>query len=95
MNLARVDAKMNSPDDFLVRAVRSSSQGHGSERSKSLLRLRLRQLLLEVQSDILVDAGQFDLVQQEDLSERFQEGEAKSCSNAGFRSSGDEELDGR
>ena len=38
MNLARVDAKMNSPDDFFVRAVRSLSYGHGSERSKSLLR---------------------------------------------------------
>ena len=37
MNLAKVDAKMNSPHDFLVRTVRSSSHGYGSGRSKSLL----------------------------------------------------------
>ena len=38
INLARVDAKIKRPDDFLVRVVRSWSQGHGSETSKSLLR---------------------------------------------------------
>ena len=38
MNLAKVDAKMNSPDDFVVRTMRSSSRGYGSGRSKSLLR---------------------------------------------------------
>ena len=33
-----LDAKMNSPDGFLVRATRFLSQGRGSEMSKLLLR---------------------------------------------------------
>jgi hypothetical protein len=40
-NLTKVEAKMNSPDDFLVSASISLSWGHGSERSRSLLRLAI------------------------------------------------------
>ena len=48
---------------------------------------------MQVQSDVLVDAGKPDLVQREDLSGRFQEGEAKAGSDARLRSAGDDELD--
>ena len=50
-------------------------------------------LLLEVQSDVLIDVGQFDLVQQEYLGDRLQERESKSRPNGGFRPPGNEELD--
>jgi hypothetical protein len=38
MNLTIVEAKMNNPDDLVVRATMSSSLGHGFGRSTSLLR---------------------------------------------------------
>ena len=41
MNLTMVEAKMNKPDDFVVRAAISLSLGHGLGRSTSLLRLAI------------------------------------------------------
>ena len=41
MNLAKVEAKINNPDDFSVRALMSSSCGHGLGSSRSLLWLAI------------------------------------------------------
>jgi hypothetical protein len=40
-NLTKVAAKMNNPDDFFMSASISLLWGHGSERSRSLLRLAI------------------------------------------------------